>query len=61
MRDGGFGDGFWLSVEPVGKERCNGVVVRRVKSKGGAGIGGRRRGVRGRGRARRAEGTREVF
>jgi hypothetical protein len=61
MREGGFGDRWGLSVEPVSKEHCNSVIIRRLKSKGGTGIGGRRREFRRRGRARRAEGTREVF
>jgi hypothetical protein len=61
MREGRFGDRWGLSVEPVGKECYNSVIVRRLKSKGGVGIGGRRRGVRRSSRARRAEGTRKVF
>jgi len=61
MREGGFGVRWGLSMEPVGKEHCNSVIIRRVKSKGGAGMGGRGHGVRRSSRARRAEGTRKVF
>jgi hypothetical protein len=61
MREGGLRDRWGLSVEPVSKEHHNSVIIRRLKSKGGVGMGRRGRGVRRSGRARRAEGTRKVF
>jgi hypothetical protein len=61
MREGGLRDKWGLLVEPVSKEHRNSVIIRRLKSKGGTGIGRRGRGVRRSSRARRAEGTRKVF
>ena len=61
MREEGFRDRCSLSVEPISRERCNSIIICRVKSNGGAGLGRRRRGFCGRGRVRWIEGTRKVL
>jgi hypothetical protein len=61
IREEGFQDRYGLSVEPISREGCNSIIICRVKSNRGAGLGRRRRGFCGRGRARRTEGTGKVL
>ena len=61
IREEGFRDRYSLSIEPISRERYNSIIIYRVKSNGGVGLGRRRRGFCRRGRARRIEGTRKVL